>query len=215
MDPFTLRFRSSALEARYRDLCFEEKARWWLDCTYVADITLVLVDFLGGQVGRLESLSVVILQAVPLIGRAVLRRRGNRPHENEIFRHGYFVWALLVLVAKLLLPSAACGSNVEVWYFLLPFFLRLQGPRSIPLCWTLSVAGIALSNVSPSRNWREDQPAEASAMRDAVVAPKSQPTLLIGCFAQGFAVPRRATIRSAPYKYIVIRGLCACVYACV
>jgi len=170
MNPFTLCFRSSALEARYRNLCFNQTARLWLATTFVTDMVFQLIDCISGQATLLESLRLVLFQAVPLIGRAIVRRRGNRRQDKERFRNLYFAWSLLLLVAKLLLPSVAGGSNVETWFFLVPFFLRLQGPRSIPLCWILSVAGVALGNISPSRSWRGDQSADAAVMRDAVVA---------------------------------------------
>ena len=170
MDSVTLCFGSSALEARYRNHCFNRTARLWFDCMLASDIIFQLIDFISGQVTLLESLSAVIFQTVPLIGHVVVHRRGNRRQENHLFRHAYLVWCLLLLVAKLLLPSAACGSNVETWFIVLPSSLRLQGPSSIPLCWTLSLVAIALSSVSPSRSWRNDQSADASAMRDAVVA---------------------------------------------
>ena len=170
MDSATLCFGSSALEASYRDFCFNQPARWWLECTYVSDIIFQLIDFISGHATLSESVRIITLQTVPLIGRAVVRRRGDRERDKNVFRHAYFVFNLLLLVVKLLLPSAAGGSNVDQWYFLLPFYLRLQGPRSIPLCWTMSVAAIALSKVSPPSGWRGDQSAEASAMRDSVVA---------------------------------------------
>jgi len=170
MDPLTLCFASSVLEARYRNFCFDQTAKAALDCTYVTDIVFQLLDFIGGQATLLDILRVVILQAVPLVGRAVVRRRGDQQQEKEFFRHAYFAWMLLLLIAKLLLPSAAGGSNVETWYFLAPFFLRLQGPRRIPLCWTMGMTAIVLSKVSPCRTWRGDQSADAAAMRDAVVA---------------------------------------------
>ena len=175
MHPITLKFRSAALESSYRHHVFSRTSHVWMGLA-ASSIAMQFVEVLSGKAMLLPSLILIASENLPHCGRAFVSRRGDRPEEVERFRPCFLAYVVLLLVAKMFYPSAMGpvgqedSANVETWYFLNPFFLRLLGPRA-SIWWLLSATAIAASHKAPSAfTWRGDQASDAKGLLDAVVA---------------------------------------------
>ena len=173
MHPLTLRFASSAVEAAYRQQLFAQSHKWLAG---IAGTTaaMQLVDVAQGKAAAGASIVLLAVQNAPRLGRVLVYRRGDRTRDVERFRHAYLLYSLALLLAKLFFPwyvggAAEGDTSLEVWMFPQPLFLRMQGPDTT-LCWLLSAAALSLSYVAPAWTWRADHEADASALRDAVLA---------------------------------------------
>ena len=123
-----------------------------------------LCSVLEGQSSPRASVVLFLSQNAPRLARIVVHERGDRRNETCWFRLGFLVYDVLLLLAKLSLPSLVAGGgdgddDVGLWFFLQPLFMAVQGPDA-HRSWVLSATALMMSCLCPAwSNWRGDQKA--------------------------------------------------------
>ena len=162
-----------ALEQEYRDWLFE-RSHDYIGCMTIQGLAQSLWSYLEGDYGLGASLVVFVLLNLSYVARIAVHSRGNRRDEMRIFRALFPVYCIVLLVAKLFMPSltrGGCGSDTleDGWLFMQPVLLAVQGP-SAPIRWLFSATAVVMGeNIAGGWSWRANQVADATVLRATVL----------------------------------------------
>ena len=174
MHPLTRRFSSPALEHKYRGWLFAW-SHTYLGVISAIAVAMQICSYAEGQATLSASVTLILSQNAPHIARVVIYRRGDRHDDACRFRMGFLVYDILLLFAKLNLPTLF-SSNVDGdddvgrWLFAQPLSMALQGPDARH-SWLLSMIALVMSHSCDAWSiWRGNQQADGVALRAAVMA---------------------------------------------